>query len=236
MNPEGSLAQRAEIHGALGDPHRLQIVDELVVSDRSPSELAQSLAIASNLLAHHLDVLAHAGVIERLASAGDGRRRYVRLVPDAVAEIAGPVAKLLARHVLFVCTANSARSQMAAAVWNARHEVPASSAGTRPVERVRREAIEAAARAGFDLRTARTQSVQEVTQRPDLVVTVCDVAHEELRALPEDAVRLHWSIPDPASGRSSSAYDDALDRIISRVQTLAPRVHPTTKVRRRSPR
>ena len=236
MNPEGLLAQRAEIHGALGDPHRLQIVDELVVSDRSPSELAHSLAIASNLLAHHLDVLAHAGVIERLASAGDGRRRYVRLVPDAVAEIAGPVANLVARHVLFVCTANSARSQMAAAVWNARHQVPASSAGTRPVERVRPEAIEAAARAGLDLRAARTRSVEEATERPDLVVTVCDVAHEELRTLPEDAVRLHWSIPDPAARRSPSAYDDALDRITSRVQTLAPRVHPTTKVRRRSPR
>jgi protein-tyrosine-phosphatase len=236
MMLEVSLSRRVQIHAALADPHRLQIVDELVVSDRSPSELARSLAIASNLLAHHLDVLAHAGVIERLASAGDGRRRYVRLVPDAVAEIADPVAKLVARHVLFVCTANSARSQMAAAAWNARHGVPASSAGTRPVERVRPEAIEAAARAGLDLRTARTRSVEEVAERPDLIVTVCDVAHEELRALPDDAVRLHWSIPDPAAGRSPSAYDDTLDRITSRVQTLAPRVHPTTGVRRRTRR
>jgi protein-tyrosine-phosphatase len=236
MDLEASRTRRARIHGALADPHRLQIVDELVVSDRSPSELARSLAIASNLLAHHLDVLAHAGVIERLASAGDGRRRYARLVPDAVAEIADPVAKLVARHVLFVCTANSARSQMAAAVWNARHEVRASSAGTRPVERVRPEAIEAAARAGLDLRTARTGSVEEVTERPDLVVTVCDVAHEELRALPDDAVLLHWSIPDPAAGHSPRAYDDALDRITSRVERLAPRVHSPTRVRRRSSR
>ncbi|MGZ4113516.1 MAG: arsenate reductase/protein-tyrosine-phosphatase family protein [Actinomycetota bacterium] len=236
MNPERSRARRAEIHGALADPHRLQIVDELVVSDRSPSELGQSLAIASNLLAHHLDVLAHAGVIERVASAGDGRRRYIRLVPGAVAEIALPVANLVARHVLFVCTANSARSQMAAAVWNDRHEVRASSAGTRPVERVRPEAIEAAARAGLDLHGARTRSIEEVTERPDLFVTVCDVAHEELRALPDDALLLHWSIPDPAPKRSRSAYDDALERIISRVETLAPRVHATTGGGGRSPR
>jgi ArsR family transcriptional regulator, arsenate/arsenite/antimonite-responsive transcriptional repressor / arsenate reductase (thioredoxin) len=236
MNRERLLARRVEIHGALADPHRLQIVDELVVSDRSPSELGQSLAIASNLLAHHLDVLAHAGVIERVASAGDGRRRYVRLVPDAVAEIAQPVAELVARHVLFVCTANSARSQMAAAVWNDRHEVRASSAGTRPVERVRPEAIEAAARAGLDLHGARTRSLEEVTERPDLVVTVCDVAHEEVQGLPDGAIRLHWSIPDPAGRRSASAYDDALDRISSRIETLAPRVHPATGVRRRSRR
>lgn len=225
MASERWLERRAEIHAALADPHRLQIVDQLVLSDRSPSTLASSIGIASNLLAHHLDVLADAGVIERLTSAGDGRRRYVRLVPEAIAEIADPVATLVARHVLFVCTANSARSQMAAAVWNTRHEVPASSAGTRPVERVRPEAIEAAARAGLDLRAARTRSVEEVTERPDLVVTVCDVAHEELRGLPDDAVRLHWSIPDPAGRRSPSAYDDALDRITSRVETLAPRVH-----------
>src|SRR6266540_2740711 len=184
MMIELSIARRAAIHAALADPHRLEIVDELAMSDRSPSELSASLAIGSNLLAHHLRVLEEAGIVERLSSAGDARRRYVRLVPDAVSVIAEPVATLVARHVLFVCTANSARSQLAAAVWNARHEVPASSAGTRPAPRVRVEAVEAAARAGLDLRSARTRSTGEVTERPDLVVTVCDVAREELAALP----------------------------------------------------
>jgi protein-tyrosine-phosphatase len=125
---------------------------------------------------------------------------------------------------------------MAAAVWNKRHEVPASSAGTRPAERVRPEAIGAAARVGLDLRAARTRSVYEVTEHPDLIVTVCDVAHEELGELPDDAVRLHWSIPDPAASRSRSAYDDALQRIASRVETLAPRVHRARRTRRRTPR
>ncbi|MGH2636676.1 MAG: helix-turn-helix domain-containing protein, partial [Actinomycetota bacterium] len=132
-----SLGARAAIHSALADPHRLAIVDELAFSDRSPSELSESLEIGSNLLAHHLGVLERAGVVERLGSAGDGRRRYLRLALDALAAIAEPVAALVARHVLFVCTANSARSQLAAAAWNARHEVPASSAGTRPSGRVR---------------------------------------------------------------------------------------------------
>jgi ArsR family transcriptional regulator, arsenate/arsenite/antimonite-responsive transcriptional repressor / arsenate reductase (thioredoxin) len=124
MDVERSAStHRAAIHAALADPYRLEIVDELAMSDRSPTELGRSLAIGSNLLAHHLGVLEEAGLIERHASDGDARRRYVRLVPDALSVIAEPVATLVARHVLFVCSANSARSQLAAAVWNARHEV-----------------------------------------------------------------------------------------------------------------
>ena len=232
---EVSLAKRAAIHGVLADPHRLEIVDELAISDRSPSELGLSLGIGSNLLAHHLRVLEEAEIVERLASAGDARRRYVRLVPDAVSVIAEPVATLVARHVLFVCTANSARSQLAAAVWNARHEVRASSAGTRPAERVRGEAIEAAARAGLDLRGARTRSIDELTDHPDLVVTVCDIAHEEVRSLPANAKLLHWSIPDPARSRSPSAFDRALGRITARVEILAPHVRPPGRPRRFRP-
>jgi protein-tyrosine-phosphatase/DNA-binding HxlR family transcriptional regulator len=232
---EMSLARRAAIHGVLADPHRLKIVDELAMSDRSPSELGISLGIGSNLLAHHLRVLEEAGIVERLASAGDARRRYVRLVPHAVSVIAQPVATLVARRVLFVCTANSARSQLAAAVWNARHEVPASSAGTRPAERVRREAIEAAARAGLNLRGSRTRSIDEVTDDPDLVVTVCDIAHEEVRSLPADAKLLHWSIPDPALSRSPSAFERALGRLTARVEILAPHVRPPHRPRRSRP-
>jgi protein-tyrosine-phosphatase len=234
MTVEMSLAGRVAIHGALADPHRLQIVDELAMSDRSPSELAASLSIGSNLLAHHLTVLEEAGIVERLPSAGDARRRYVRLVPGAVASIAAPVATLVARHVLFVCSANSARSQIAAGLWNSMHDVPASSAGTQPAERVRREAIEAAARVGIDLEGARPRSIGEVTERPDLVVTVCDVAHEELETFPTHVTRLHWSIPDPAARRSRAAFDDAVRRITTRVQGLAPRVRPSLRPRRRS--
>jgi protein-tyrosine-phosphatase len=229
------LDRRVAVHAALADGHRLQIVDELAVSDRSPSDLAGSLSIPSNLLAHHLDVLAQAGLIERVQSAGDGRRRYVRLVPGAFAGPSEPAMTVAARHVLFVCTANTARSQMAAAVWNDRHDIPASSAGTRPAERVREEAVEAAARAGLDLGAAGTRSVEDVTEHPDLVVTVCDVAHEELHTIPRGAQLLHWSIPDPA-GRPAPAYDDALAQIISRVETLAPCVFGPPKPRGRNRR
>jgi ArsR family transcriptional regulator, arsenate/arsenite/antimonite-responsive transcriptional repressor / arsenate reductase (thioredoxin) len=229
---QAGLAERVAIHAALSDPHRLAIVDELAMSDRSPSDLSTSLDIGSNLLAHHLGVLEETGIVERLPSAGDARRRYVRLVPHAVSVIAEPMATFVARHVLFVCTANSARSQLAAAVWNARHEVPASSAGTRPAERVSPEAIEAASKAGLDIRGSRTRSIDELTERPDLLVTVCDVAHEELRAFPSEVRRFHWSVPDPATRRSRSAFDEALHQITSRVHALAPHVRAPRRTRR----
>lgn len=228
------LDRRAAAHAALADPHRLAVVDELATSDRSPSELGARLGIGSNLLAHHLGVLLEAGLVARLSSAGDGRRRYLRLVPDRLADIAEPVASLVARHVLFVCTANSARSQLAAAAWNARHDVPASSAGTRPAPAVHPQAIEAASRAGLDLHAARTRSVEDLDEAPDLVITVCDVAHEGLRPI-EGAALLHWSIPDPARVGTPAAFDDALLRVTRRVETLAPRVRPPRRPRRSRP-
>src|SRR5512134_3896463 len=215
-----ALSERAAVHAALADPHRLAIVDELTWSDRSPSSLASAIGIGSNLLAHHLAILQRAGVVERAASAGDGRRRYVRLVTDAIASLAEPAAHLVARHVLFVCTANSARSQLAAAAWNARHEVPATSAGTHPAPAVRPEAVRAAARAGLDLRAARTCSIEDVSEHPDLVITVCDAAHEELHPLPDEATIVHWSIADPAMSVTPNAYDVALRAVTTRIDTL----------------
>ena len=137
-----SVGARAAMHAALGDPARLAIVDDLAVSDRSPKELGERLGLMSNLLAHHLDVLEAVGLIARSASAGDGRRKYVRLVR-------GPVDRLqiagAAPHgdVLFLCTRNSARSQLAAALWTARTGRPARSAGTHPAPKVHRGAVAA---------------------------------------------------------------------------------------------
>src|SRR5690606_29505466 len=99
---DDGLLARAAVHAALGEPARLAIVDELATSDRSPRELGDRLGIPSNLLAHHLEVLARAGLIARSASAGDGRRKYVRLVRDP---IAGPtvVGRVPRGEMIFVC-------------------------------------------------------------------------------------------------------------------------------------
>ena len=128
------LARRAAVHAALADPARLRITDTLLAGDASPSELAAMLAMPSNLLAHHLHVLEQAGIITRRRSEGDRRRTYLQLIPGALDSLAPPPART-ARRVLFVCTANSARSHLAAALWRQASNVPAVSAGTHPARR-----------------------------------------------------------------------------------------------------
>ncbi len=170
---ERDLERRAAVHAALGDPTRLAIVDELLACDRSPVELRRLTGTESNLLAHHLDVLAGVGLITRQRSSGDGRRRYVHL--DQAALIAVMVtARVAPQPVVFVCTHNSARSQLAAALWTAITAAPADSAGTQPARRVHPGALDAARRAGLDMSGAVPRDMAEVELIDRLVVTVCD--------------------------------------------------------------
>ena len=103
------------------------------------------LAMPSNLLAHHVHVLEQAGIITRRRSEGDRRRTYLQLIPGALDALALPAARAALR-VLFVCTANSARSHLAAALWRQASTVPAVSAGTHPAEAIDPGAIAAAGR------------------------------------------------------------------------------------------
>lgn len=205
------------MHAALGDPHRLAVVDELVASDRTPGELGARLGLASNLLAHHLDVLAEAGLVERSRSSGDGRRRYVHLRTDVLDGLAlGPA--VVPGPALFVCTAGSARSQLAAALWRERTGCDATAAGTDPAERVHPQAVAAACRHGLGLAGERPRALAEVGRRPRLVVTVCDRAHEELD--PAGRRWLHWSVPDPVAAGTVAAFDATVDELAARIGRL----------------
>jgi ArsR family transcriptional regulator, arsenate/arsenite/antimonite-responsive transcriptional repressor / arsenate reductase (thioredoxin) len=220
MNAEQiAVAARARVHAALGDPARLAIVDTLTIGDASPGELAAALQLHSNLLAHHLKVLADAGLIRRTRSEGDRRRTYVRLVPAALAAISppgiGPV-----RRVVFVCTHNSARSQFAAAIWAERSRVPGASAGTEPAERVHPRAIRVARRHGVHLDPTATAHIDHVVRPDDLVIAVCDSAHEHLPATGRS--RLHWSVPDPAPADSDVAFEAAYRDLAIRIDHLVP--------------
>ncbi|MBE1493858.1 protein-tyrosine-phosphatase/DNA-binding HxlR family transcriptional regulator [Amycolatopsis lexingtonensis] len=219
-NPE--LRARARVHAALGEPARLAIVDRLVLGDASPSELGRDLDLPGNLLAHHLNLLEQAGVVERSRSEGDRRRTYLRLRPASLAGLQ-PAGTLSAPRVVFVCTHNSARSQLAAALWARHSTVPAASAGTQPAERVHPRAVGIARARGLSLARARTSRIDEVLHDDDLVVAVCDNAHEELG--PRAADRLHWSVPDPAGTDTDTAFDRAYDDLADRIDRLAPAVH-----------
>jgi protein-tyrosine-phosphatase len=221
MNAEqiSDLARRASVHAALADPARLRITDTLLAGDASPSELAAMLGMPSNLLAHHLHVLEQAGVITRRRSEGDRRRTYLQLVPGSLDALAAPPASP-ARRVLFVCTANSARSHLAAALWRRASTVPAASAGTHPAAAIDPGAIAAATRRHLPLPRLRPRHISDVRHDDDLVITVCDLAHEELGR----AAALHWSIPDPVPAGDPGSFDKALDHLADRVGRLAPRL------------
>lgn len=205
------------MHRALGDVHRLAIVDALRLSDHTPSELAVHTGLGSNLVAFHLDVLEQAGLIDRIPSQGDGRRRYVRLHPDVLTALL-PAPTLTVRDVLFVCTQNSARSQLAAALWQQRTGQPARSAGAEPATAVHPFAVAVAQTHGIDLSAARPQGYDEVGPTPDLIVSVCDRAHEA--GLPFDVQTVHWSVPDPAEG-DHRHFESAFDELAARVEVLA---------------
>lgn len=106
------------------------------------------------------------------------------------------------RKVLFLCTGNSARSQMAEAIVNARldDEWEAVSAGTKPTGYVHPLALRALAEIGIDHRGARSKHADEFRDVPfDLVVTVCDSAAEECPLWLGRGRRAHLGFPDPAS-------------------------------------
>ncbi len=222
MNAERTtLADRARIHAALGDPARLTIVDKLIAGDVAPGVLSSVLELPTNLVAHHLKVLESAGLVARTRSEGDRRRTYVRLVPEALESIAGPSLAAVPR-VVFVCTHNSARSQLAAAIWAQQSDVPAASGGTEPAERVNPRAARVARRHGLDPDSWHTTHIDDVLQDDDLVIAVCDNAYEHL---PTEA--LHWSIPDPSPIGTNAAFEAAYTDIAGRINRLAPALSMT---------
>jgi protein-tyrosine-phosphatase/DNA-binding transcriptional ArsR family regulator len=237
----GSIEVRARMHAALGEPVRLAIVDQLTLGDASPGEIGAVVNLPTNLLAHHLKVLEDAGLIRRVRSEGDRRRSYVQLRWDDAA-----VARLLTAsvvgspgsvpRVVFVCTHNSARSQLAAATWSRVSRIPAASAGTNPAERVHPRAVAVGRRHGLRLGRARTRYVGELIQLEDLIVAVCDNAHEELVACPPAPVHvpqeagdglgsgrswLHWAVPDPVRIDTDEAFEAAYTDLSQRIDRLA---------------
>ncbi len=220
-----SLAERAALHRVLGDERRLAVVDELRRSDRTPTELGRLTGMGSNLLAHHLDELEAVGLVRRVQSEGDARRRYVQLLTDP-GEPSGHGAgspRRLDGPPLFVCTHNAARSQLAVALWHDRTGTEARSAGTAPAGTVAEGARRVARRHGLVLDDVRPRHLREVSGPFGLVVSVCDRARESGQ-LPA-AEQRHWSVPDPVGGRARD-FERAYEQLAARVDRLAAEVRP----------
>lgn len=197
----------------LGDETRWRLISELRWSDRQVGELCERLGLPQNLVSYHLGVLRQAGLVRTHRSDADGRvlyyaldlaalQRHLRSISSALALPMQATAPLsVTGPVLFICTRNSARSQIAEA-W-LRHlsggRIITRSAGTAPAS-VQPLAIQVMAEAGIDIGYQRAKSIADVIDPPPaVVVTVCDLAREECIATLDAPLCLHWSIPDPVA-------------------------------------
>jgi arsenate reductase (thioredoxin) len=123
--------------------------------------------------------------------------------------------------ILIVCTANSARSQMAEGLM--RHlrgdQFEVASAGT-VATFVRPQAIEALAEIGIDISHHRSKSIDEFLDRPiRYLITVCDNARDNCPYVPGAQTTLHWPFPDPATNPRLEDFRRVRDLIRDKIET-----------------
>jgi thioredoxin type arsenate reductase len=149
---------------------------------------------------------------------------------DAPSEVESQAAAPPIR-VIFVCTGNSARSQMAEALLRreggAAFEVVSAGVSPRGVHPMTIRALD---KVGIDITGARSKPVGEfLGQRFDYVITVCDRARATCPVFPGGSVTLHWGVDDPAEATGTDeerqrAFDRALTELSVRIHTFLPLV------------
>jgi len=233
-----------------GHPLRWQLLGALSRSDRRVHELVDLVGEPQNLVSYHLGKLRGAGLVSSRRSSADGRDTYYRVELDRVrallADTGGalhPALRLVAptapapaaTRVLFLCTGNSARSQMAEAILHDRAggRVEARSAGSHP-KPLHPEAVRVMGqRYGIDIGGNRTKHVRELAdQRFDRVVTLCDRVREVCPELPGAPTPAHWSMPDPSADAAvTAAFDRTATELEGRIDLLlADLAQPTEPI------
>ena len=224
-----------------GHPLRWRLLAELARSDRQVGELTRLIGRPQSLVSYHLGRLRADGLVSARRSSADGREAYYSLdlsrcgtLLAATGEALHPGLRLaLPPHavtrtrtrVLFLCTGNSARSQMAEALAErlGGDAVEARSAGSHP-KPLHPNAVRVMRPRGIDLRGRRSKHVDELSGlRFTAVVTLCDRVREvcpEFRGAP---TRVHWSVADPASeGGDDEATYPAFERTASELEARIP--------------
>lgn len=226
---------------ALGHDIRWQLVCELSGSDLRVTELVAATGEAQNLVSYHLRLLRAAGLIHERRSSADGRDIYYRLDRQTVAAqmtnalatlcpgpaaatgdqaLGQPVRGQLA-SVLFLCTGNSARSQIAEAMLRrlGGRRVLVRSAGTHPVG-VHPEVYKVLRSRNVHVSNLRSKSIAEFAGHTfDSVVSLCDIARTEPVELRGKPRLVHWSIPDPVAAQGGgAAVAAAFDRVAREIE------------------
>lgn len=230
-----------EILRLLSDPLRWQLVAELGRSDRRVGELVELVTKPQNLVSYHLAELRRAQIVSARRSSADRRDVYYRADLSRCRELlrrAGlslhpglslePAPRDVAEprrarpRVLFLCTGNSARSQMAEVLVEHRSAgtIEARSAGSHP-KPLHPSAIRVMADRGIDISGRPTKPLSRFARtRFDRVITLCDKVREICPEFPGSPITAHWSIADPAVDGSLATFEHVADEIEGRVAML----------------
>jgi protein-tyrosine-phosphatase/DNA-binding transcriptional ArsR family regulator len=220
-----------------GNDVRWRLLRELAQSDQRVRELMATTDQPQNLVSYHLGRLRQAGLVTMRRSNADGRDVYYHLDLEKCADFLASTAEALhpalkpqpkkatARKakVAFLCTGNSARSPMAAALLAHRTQgrVTTTSAGSDP-KPLRPFAKRALSEYGIDLAGHRPRHVETITTRRfDLVISLCDRVREVCPEFDHHPRQLHWSIPDPGDG-DYETYRELAAELDRRIRFLIP--------------
>jgi len=249
-----SALAAAELDGPPGfvqlvaHPLRWRLLRELTQSDRAVWELTERVDKPQNLVSYHLRQLRDGGLVHAQRSAADGRDTYYAidlprcerqlqatgralhpaLVPSP-ARLTPEKTRGRSPRVLFLCTGNSARSQMAEALLEhmSGGRVETESAGSHP-KPLHPNAIRVMHKRGLDISGNRTKHLDEfASQRFDMVITLCDRVREICPEFPSHPALVHWSVPDPAQAGptnrvSHPAFERTAAELESRIRFLLP--------------
>jgi ArsR family transcriptional regulator, arsenate/arsenite/antimonite-responsive transcriptional repressor / arsenate reductase (thioredoxin) len=226
------------------DPLRWRLLLELARSDRRVRELVTLAGERQNLVSYHLGQLRASGLVRARRSSFDGRDTYYHLDLARCAKALAAAGTALhpglrldpappppsagrgqaAYTVLFACTGNSARSQAAEALTQARSggQVRAFSAGSHP-KPLHPNAVRVLASRGIDLAGRQSKHLSVfAARRFDYVITLCDRVREVCPEFPGHPGYLHWSIPDP--GASGGSDDDTYPAFEAMAAELEARI------------
>ena len=229
-----------------GHPLRWRLLLELARSDLRVGELCELAGRPQSLVSYHLRRLRDGGLVRSHRSAADGRDSYyvldlarcgerfsaagAALHPALGARPARRAGRTQRATVLFLCTGNSARSQMAEAlaVELSGGRIAAASAGSRP-KPLHPQAVRVMAERGLDIAGRRSKHLDELAgRRFDHVISLCDRVREVCPEFPGGPELVHWSVRDPAQEGTPAAFERTADELRSRIGFLIEAIEQTT--------